>query len=231
MASGNETMPPMSAAAMPRRSVSGPMRTRSADAWSVAVRRTRSSCARKPAIAQTPVDTILGLMPVIRARSEFVAAARTASPNAVCPSSHHMPTVITGTTISTSSWLAVTSMSRPGCHVPVNGNGNWVCSDPVRYSGSASVIASHSCATPIVATSTMTRGDLKRRRITARSMSTPMSVPTTSATRQRGPVRPAVGADHHREQRGRGDAHAADREVDRRGWIGTRARCPWRRAR
>ena len=76
---------------MPRSSVSGPMCTRSADAWSVAVRKI-AIVARKPAIAQTPVDTILGLMPVMRARSELVAAARTASPNAVCPSSHHSPT-------------------------------------------------------------------------------------------------------------------------------------------
>jgi hypothetical protein len=43
------------------------------------------------------------------------------------------------------------------------------------------VIASHSWATPMVATSTMTRGDLNRRRITANSTSTPVSVPTTSA--------------------------------------------------
>ena len=52
----------------------------------------RDRADRNPAIVQTPVDTILGLMPVRRARSEFVAAARTASPNAVWPSSHHSPT-------------------------------------------------------------------------------------------------------------------------------------------
>ena len=98
-------MPPMSAAAMPRSSVSGPMCTRSAEVWSVAVSRI-ATVPRKPAIAHTPVDTIFGLMPVMRARSEFDAAARTASPNAVCPSSHQSPTVMTGTTISTRSWLA-----------------------------------------------------------------------------------------------------------------------------
>ncbi len=75
-------MPPMSAAAIPRRSVSGPMCTRSADVWSVAVSRI-ATAPRKPAIAQTPVDTIFGLMPVMRARSAFDDAARTASPNAV----------------------------------------------------------------------------------------------------------------------------------------------------
>jgi hypothetical protein len=130
-ARGNDTMPPMSAAAMPRSSVSGPMCTRSADVWSVAMS-TIATVPRKPAMAQTPVDTIFGLIPVMRARSEFDAAARTASPNAVCPSTHHSPTVISGTTISTSSWLADTSMPRPGYQVPLNGVGNDVCREPVR---------------------------------------------------------------------------------------------------
>ena len=127
-------MPPMSAAAMPRSSVSGPMCTRSVEPWSLAVRMT-ATADRNPAIVQTAVDTSFGLMPVMRARSTLVADARTASPNAVCPSSHHSPSVMSGTTMSTSSWLAVTSMSRPGCHSPVKGSGNCVCSDPVRYSG------------------------------------------------------------------------------------------------
>ncbi len=165
-------------------------------------------------MAHTPVDTIFGLMPVMRARSEFDADARTASPNAVCPRIHQSATVMTGTTMRTSSWLAETSMSSPGYHVPLNGTGNCVCSDPVRYAGSDSVIASHSCATPMVATSTMTRGALNRRRMTASSTSTPVSVPMTERGEQRRPVRPAVHADHHREQRGGGNADAADGEVD-----------------
>ncbi len=37
-----------------------------------------------------------------------------------------------GTTMRTSSWLADTSMPRPGYQVPVNGNGNWVDNEPVR---------------------------------------------------------------------------------------------------
>ena len=89
-ARGNETMPPISAAASPRSSVSGPMCTSSVDPWSVAVRST-AIAERNPAIVQTPVDTSFGLMPVSRARSALVAAARTASPNAVWPSSHHKP--------------------------------------------------------------------------------------------------------------------------------------------
>ena len=62
-------MPPMSAAAMPRSSVSGPMCTRSAEPWSVAVSRI-ATVDRKPAIVQTAVDTSFGLMPVMRARSD-----------------------------------------------------------------------------------------------------------------------------------------------------------------
>ncbi len=42
---------------------------------------------------------------------------------------------MTGTTIRTSSWLADTSMSSPGYQVPLNGTGNCVCSEPVRYDG------------------------------------------------------------------------------------------------
>ena len=87
---------------MPRSNVSGPMCTRSADVESVAISR-MATVPRNPAIAHTPVETIFGLMPVMRARSEFDDAARTESPNAVCPSSHHSPTVMTGTTMSTSS--------------------------------------------------------------------------------------------------------------------------------
>ena len=83
-------------------------------------------------MAHTPVDTIFGLMPVMRARSEFDAAARTESPNAVWPSSHHSPMVISGTTMSTTSSLADTSMPKNGFQSPSNGSGNRVCSEPVR---------------------------------------------------------------------------------------------------
>ena len=161
------------------------MRMRSVVPASLAVRRMETT-ERNPAIDHTADDTNFGLMPVMRARSTFVADARTASPNAVCPSSHHRPNVMSGTTMSTRIWLADTSMSRNGVHVPENGSGNSVCSDPVRYSGSASVTAWHSCATPIVATRTMTRGDLNSRRITASSMMVPVSVPKASAANRAG---------------------------------------------
>ncbi len=48
------------------------------------------------------------------------------------------------------------------------------------------MIASHSWATPMVATNTMTRGDLNSRRITASSTSTPVSVPSARATKSDG---------------------------------------------
>src|SRR3979409_1456492 len=71
-------------------------------------------------------------------------------------------------------------MSSPGYHGPGNGTGNRVWSVPVRYAGSESVIASQSWATPMVATSTITRGDLNNRRMTANSTNTPVRVPTAS---------------------------------------------------
>ena len=124
-------MPPMSAAASPRRSVSGPMLMSSVDPRSVAVSST-AMADRNPAIDHTAVETSLGLMPVIRARSALLAAARTWSPNLVWLSSHHKPRVTSGTTIRISSWAALTSMPNPGCHSPSNGRGNWVCRLPVR---------------------------------------------------------------------------------------------------
>ena len=57
----------------------------------------------RPPIVQIAVDMSLGLMPVIRARSGFVADARTASPNTVWPRSHHSAIVTIGTTINASS--------------------------------------------------------------------------------------------------------------------------------
>ncbi len=70
--------------------------------------------------------------------------------------------------------------------------GERVCNEPVRYSGNDSATASHSCATPIVATSTMTRGDRNSRRITVSSMTVPVSVPTSKAPKSAGQIRPAV---------------------------------------
>src|ERR1700686_409408 len=94
-AMGKESMRPTMAATSPRSNVSGPMVTRLADVESVAMRMI-ARAERKPAMVQTPVDTVLGLTPVKRARSGFETEARTDSPNFVWLSSHHRPTVVMG---------------------------------------------------------------------------------------------------------------------------------------
>ena len=86
---------------------------------------------RKPAMLQIAVDTSFGFTPVRRARSAFVADARTYTPKRVCPSSHHSPSATRGTTISTSS-CGPWTVTLPTCHSPVIGLGNAVCSVPVR---------------------------------------------------------------------------------------------------
>ena len=86
---------------------------------------------RKPAIVQIAVETSFGLIPVSRARSAFDADARTEMPKRVCPSSHHSPSAINGTTISTSS-CEPSMVMLLRCHSPVIGVGYAVCRDPVR---------------------------------------------------------------------------------------------------
>ncbi len=75
-------MPPMSAAVNASSSVSGPTCTRSVVPLCVAYSTSVIPDSRPP-IVQIAVDMSLGLMPVMRARSGFVADARTASPNTV----------------------------------------------------------------------------------------------------------------------------------------------------
>jgi hypothetical protein len=86
---------------------------------------------RRPASVHTALDTSFGLIPVSRARSVLDAVARTASPKAVCPSSHHSASATSGTVISTTSCPARTVTSSPGDHSPVNGVGNVVWNLPV----------------------------------------------------------------------------------------------------
>ena len=176
---GNETIRPMSAAVIPASSVFGPIDTSWAEVWFVAMRIT-DSADRKPAIVHTAVDIIFGLTPVRRARSAFVAAARTDSPNAVRPSSHHSPNVMIGTTIRTRSCGPVRVID-PSSHRLLIGVGYCVENSPVWYDGSVRVTARANSATPIVATSTMTRGALARRRITVSSTTVPLNAPSTSA--------------------------------------------------
>src|SRR2546423_8572863 len=119
---GNDTIRPTSAAVRPRSRVFGPIETRSADVESVAIRITESA-DKKPLIAQTAVETILGLMPVRRARSGLPTEARTDSPKAVWPSSHHNATVTIGTMINAMIWPGDSTMSPGRCQSDLNGTG------------------------------------------------------------------------------------------------------------
>src|SRR5262245_1381207 len=135
---------------------------------------------RNPAIVQIAVDIIFGEMPVRRARSEFVAAARTASPKRVWPSSHHKPTVIAGTMISTRSCGPV-NVIEPISQLLQIGVGYCVENSPELYEGRVNVTARANSAMPIVATRTITRGALARRRITVSSTTVPVAAPSKTA--------------------------------------------------
>ena len=71
-----------------------------------------------------------------------------------------------------------------------------------------------SSATPIVATSTITRGAFDSRRMTNISTTAPAIVRRTDREHERDPVREVRTHDHDREERGRGNADVGDREVD-----------------
>src|ERR1700722_12818255 len=129
-ATGKDTIPPIIAATMPRNSVSGPMATRSVEVEPVAMRIT-ARADRNPARVHTQVDTVLGLIPVRRARSEFDTEARTDSPNFVRLRSHHSPNVVTGTAMMARSWAPLTVMPAPMFHWPLMGLGKLVCRAPV----------------------------------------------------------------------------------------------------
>ena len=129
-ARGKDTIPPIIAATRPRNSVSGPMATRSVDVESVAMRIT-AKAERNPAMVHTAVDTILGLIPVRRARSGLETDARTDSPNRVWFRSHQSPSVVTGTAMRARTWAPLTVMPAPTFHWPLMGSGNVVCSVPV----------------------------------------------------------------------------------------------------
>src|SRR5581483_9893688 len=137
---GNDTIRPASAAVSPHSSVLGPMATRSDAPDSVAMRMT-ASAERKPLMAHTAVDTDFGLMPVRRASSGLADDARTDSPNAVWPRPHQSATVTSGTMHNAMSWPGPRTTLPGRCHVVENGVGKAAESEPVRYSGSASVIA------------------------------------------------------------------------------------------
>src|SRR3981081_1963682 len=93
---------------------------------------------RNPAMVQIAVDMSFGLIPVSRARSEFVDDARTATPKRVRPKGHQSAVAITGTTMMASSCDPL-MVTLPKCHSLVIGLGNAVRRRRVRYPGKVSV--------------------------------------------------------------------------------------------
>ncbi len=118
IARGKDTMLAMTAAASARTSVFGPSVRRSfaapplSAATSIIV-----SVATKPAIDQTAVDTILGLMPWTRARSGFSADAFTVRPTSVRLRNQPSASATTGTTTRTASCAPVTRTPSTSFHV------------------------------------------------------------------------------------------------------------------
>ena len=80
--------------------------------------------------------------------------------------------------------------------------------------GSAIWAASASCATPIVATNTITRGAVNRRVITVNSIAAANTPPAATATIAAEPEVPAVLDHQQRQQRGRQRTHRTHGEVD-----------------
>ena len=112
---GTTTMPPIERRGQPRSSVSGPMCTRSVEPCVGGGEDHRDASTRKPAIVQTAVDTSFGLMPVMP--GEVGVRRRRPAPRRRTRCGRAATTgrrVMSGTTMSTSSWLAVTSMSSAG---------------------------------------------------------------------------------------------------------------------
>ena len=188
--------------------MSGPICTRSADDWSVAVRKI-AIVARNPAIAHTPVDTIFGLMPVRREVEVGRRGAHGIAERGVA----EQPPETDGDHRDRDQHEEL-ACAHLDVEERVPGAGERQRELRLQRAGSVrreqSVIASHSCATPMVATRTITRGALNKRRITASSMSTPVRVPSTGAMASDGqygqPCTPTITANS-----GGGHSHVADR--------------------
>ncbi len=116
------------------------------------------------------MDTSLGLMPERRARSGFSAEALTALPNAVRLSSHPRPMAMRGTTMRMVSCGPTTRTPAHSFTAPI---GTGKRAPGASISGKEARIASDSWAMPMVATSTITRGAVKSRRMTISSMIAP----------------------------------------------------------
>src|ERR1700729_3067052 len=141
--------------------------------------RTTESVERAAARAQTNVETIFGLMPDKRASRGLLAQALTVRPSVVRSRNHVKAIRVIGTMIriERSDPRTVTPAT---VQVPLIALGKWMVM--AVGVGILIAIAKASCDTPIVATSTTTRGDLRSRRMMARSTTAPKARPKTRAT-------------------------------------------------
>src|SRR3954470_1093145 len=150
----NDTMPAMTAAASARTSVLGPSVARSVAEPDCAAMRLSDSVASAPAMAHTIVDTRFGLIPERRARSGFSADAVTLLPRVVGPMNQLSAMATTRTINRIESWAPVI-LTDPHWWAEAMAWGNGA--PALSMSGNELRMASESCATPIVATSTITR--------------------------------------------------------------------------
>ena len=173
--------------------------------------RTTESVDRAAARAQTNVETIFGLMPDKRASRGLVEHALTVRPSVVRSRNHVSAMSVIGTMIriDRSEPRTVTPAT---VQVPLMALGKWVV---IRVGvGILMAIAKASCDTPMVATRTTTRGDLRSRRMMARSTTAPKASPENQGDHEPHPERHVVLHDQQREDGGADDAHVADGEVD-----------------
>ena len=174
-----ERKPPMTAAARARTSVSGPSSVSVPAVPACPAISMIDTVESRPAIAQTMVDTSLGLTPDIRARSGLSALAWTVLPNNVRPRNQLNAPTRTGTAIRIDSWDPATVMP-PTCQLLVITTGN--DAPALSIFGYAVAAVSASCEMPMVATSTITRGAENSRRMTTSSMMTANRTPTIRLT-------------------------------------------------
>jgi hypothetical protein len=182
IASGNDTIAPMSAATRPRRRRSGPRATEmSFVRWfRIGAAITALIAARVPATTHTWVDTAFTRTPESDAPLGLSAAARSARPKRVRRRSTASRTTMTGTAMSTIT-CSLRMVRLPMCQIWSNAVGNArFCST----SGSWSWSRRMTCDTPIVATNRSSRGCLNSRRTTSSSVRPP----------SRAPVRIAIGS-------------------------------------
>ena len=145
---------------------------------------TKVSAASVPARTQTNVVRLRTGTPRSRARSVFSAAARIAVPASDRRRNQASAPTTTGTTAATSRWSPVRMTGPRVMVVEVRGVSNaprMGDSTPKANLGMASSSPPSSCARPMVATVSTSRGACAKRRMTVSSTSPPSSAPPTSA--------------------------------------------------